>query len=338
MSIHEISSPDPGSYRDLGLSREDLLWFWETMLKIRRFEERVQHLFLVEKKLVGPSHLYIGQEAVAAGVMKALRDDDWIVSTYRGHGHAIARGVPLKFLMAELFGKETGTCRGLGGSMHAAMYPEKGIVYATAIVGSGIPIAAGIGLAFRYRGTDRVSVVFFGDGAVNTGAFHEGVNIAALWRLPTVLVCENNLYAMGTRVDRAVAGGSIVRRVLAYGIDGYVVDGNDPVAVFIATSRAVAKARSGGGPSLIEARTYRLVGHGVYDPGTRYRSREEVEEWKRRDPIDRFRRVLIDHGFAKSEELEEIDRRIKKEVDEAVDFAEKSRYLDFDELFKLVYA
>ena len=338
MSVHEVPNPDPGRYGDLGVSRDDLLWFWRTMLRIRRFEERVQHLFLVEKKLVGPSHLYIGQEAVAAGVMRALRSDDWVVSTYRGHGHAIARGVPLKYLMAELFGRKTGTCRGLGGSMHAAMYPEMGIVYATAIVGSGIPIAAGIALAFKYRGSDRVSVVFFGDGAVNTGAFHEGVNIAALWKLPAILVCENNLYAMGTRVDRAVAGGSIVRRALAYGIDGFLVDGNDPVAVFLTVSRAVGKARSGGGPSLIEARTYRLVGHGVYDPGTKYRSQDEVEEWRRRDPIARFRKILIDYGYFSAEKLDSIDDEIKKEVDEAVDFAEKSEYLDFDELFKLVYA
>lgn len=339
--VRFFESPDPKRYPELGISREDLIWMWRTMLRIRRFEERAAKIYLEEKKLKGPMHLYIGQEAVATGVMRALDREDYVVSTYRGHGHAIARGVPMGAVMSEIYGKATGTCRGLGGSMHASLYPEAGILVTTAIVGSGIPIAAGIGYALKYRGLKSVVAVFFGDGAINTGAFHEGVNVIALWKLPVVLVCENNLYGQGTRITRSTAGvrgDSMIHRALGYGIEGLSFDGNDPVAAFLAAKHAVEKARRDGGPTLLEARTYRLLGHGIYDQGTKYRSREEIEEWRKREPIARFRRILVDNGYSSEEELRGIEAEVIAEVEHAVKFAEESPYLDYSELFRLVYA
>ncbi|MEM2204278.1 MAG: thiamine pyrophosphate-dependent dehydrogenase E1 component subunit alpha [Sulfolobales archaeon] len=337
--VENIGIIDPSRYGEHGISKEDLMWMWKTMMLIRRFEERVIKLF-EEKKLVGASHLYIGMEAVATGVMKALDKDDYIVSTYRGHGHALARGIPPRLVMAELFGRATGTNKGLGGSMHVSMYPELGIMMTTAIVGSGIPVAAGLGYAIKYRGEKRVVAAFFGDGAVNTGAFHEGANMIGLWRLPVILVCENNLYGMGGRVDRVTAGStgsSVIHRALAYNIEGIVVDGFDPVAVYIAARKAVEKARNGGGPTFIEARTYRFLGHNLRDP-QRYRSRDEVEEWKRRDAVARLTRILIDNGYASQEELDGIEKQILEEIEDSVRFAQESPYLSFEELYNFIYA
>ncbi len=337
--IENLGSIDPSGYGDLGISRDDLLWMWRTMVLIRRFEERVVKLF-EEKKLVGASHLYIGMEAVATGAMKALDRDDYVVSTYRSHGHALARGIPPRLVMAELFGKATGTNKGLGGSMHASMYPELGVMMTTAIVGSGIPVAAGLGYAIKYRGERRVVAAFFGDGAVNTGAFHEGANMIGAWRLPVILICENNLYGMGGRVDRVTAGStdfSVIHRALAYGIDGIVVDGFDPVAVYVAARKAVEKARNGGGPTFIEARTYRFLGHNLRDP-QRYRSKEEVEEWRKRDAIPRLTKILIGNGYASEQELRDIEQEILGEIEESVRFAQESPYLSFEELYNFIYA
>lgn len=313
-----------------------LLEMYRKMVEIRTFEKRVEDLFLVEGALIGPCHLYLGEEAVAVGSISALDEKDPIVSTYRGHGHAIARGVPMKLIMAELFGKAVGTCKGIGGSMHAAMYPEKGVLYATAIVGSGIPIATGIGLAIKYKEEKKVAAVYFGDGAANTGAFHEGLNLASLWRLPVVFICENNLYAMSTRVDRALAGGSISRRAEAYGMTGILVDGNHVLSVYRAVKLAKERALRGDGPTLVECLTYRHRGHGVYDKAE-YRDPKEVEEWLKRDPISRFRGELLQAKVTNEDELKSIDDEVKREVEEAVEFSQKSPYLEFGELWKFVY-
>jgi TPP-dependent pyruvate/acetoin dehydrogenase alpha subunit len=326
-----------GHYARHGLSRERLLQMLRRMIEIRRFEERVEHLFLQEGVLIGPSHLYLGQEAVAAGAMGALNDDDLITSTYRGHGHAIAKGVPMKMLMAELFGKATGTCKGLGGSMHVAICPEKGSVYATAIVGSGIPIATGIGLALQREGKRRVAMTFFGDGASNTGAFHEGMNLASVWKVPVIFVCENNMYAMSTRADYAVAAESVAARAQAYKMRGVVTDGNDAVAVYLAAKEAIDAARNGQGPTLLECMTYKLHGHGVYDRGD-YRPKEEVEAWLKRDPINRLEANLLKASLARQADFDRIEKEVAAEVEESVTFAKASPVLPFDELGKHVYA
>ncbi|MDT7888547.1 MAG: thiamine pyrophosphate-dependent enzyme [Desulfurococcales archaeon] len=339
IDIEHIGAVEPSRYDELGIKREDLVWLWKTMTLIRRFEERVVKLF-EEKRLVGASHLYIGMEAIATGVMRALDKDDYVVSTYRSHGHALARGISPRLVMAELFGRATGTNKGLGGSMHASMYPELGIMLTTAIVGSGVPVAAGLGYAIKYKGEKRVVAVFFGDGAVNTGAFHEGANMIGLWRLPVIMVCENNLYGMGGRVDRVTAGSkdlSVIHRASAYGIRGIVVDGFDPVAVYVAARKAVESARRGDGPTFIEARAYRFLGHNLRDP-QRYRSREEIEAWKKRDAIPRMRNILVEHGYATEEELNSIEEEILKEIENSVEFAEKSPLLSFEELYNFIYS
>jgi TPP-dependent pyruvate/acetoin dehydrogenase alpha subunit len=319
------------------LSGERLLQMLRKMIQIRRFEEAVERLFLQEGVLIGPSHLYLGQEAVAAGAISALKDDDLITSTYRGHGHAIAKGVPLKLLMAELFGKATGTCKGLGGSMHVAIYPEKGSLYATAIVGSGIPIATGVALAVQQLGKRQVVMTFFGDGATNTGAFHEGINLASVWRLPVIFVCENNLYAMSTRADYAVAAESIASRGQAYRMRSMIADGNDVVAVHLAAKEAIEKARSGEGPTLLECMTYKLHGHGVYDKGD-YRPKEEVEAWLKRDPVNGLEANLLKANLAAQADFDRIEKEVAAEVEESVTFAKASPVLPFDELAKYVYA
>jgi len=332
-----FKSVDAGNYARHGLSRERLLQMLRRMIEIRRFEERVEHLFLQEGALIGPSHLCLGQEAIAAGAIGALKDDDLITTTYRGHGHAIAKGVPLKLLMAELFGKATGTCKGLGGSMHVAIYPEKGSVYATAIVGSGIVIANGIALALRQAGKRQVVMTFFGDGASNTGSFHEGMNLASVWKLPVIFVCENNLYAMSTRADQAVAAESVASRAEAYRMRSVLTDGNDAVAVFLAAKQAIENARNGHGPTLLECMTYKLKGHGVYDKAE-YRPKEEVERWLKRDPINNFEARLLEAKLATQADFDQIEKQVAAEVEESVTFAKKSSVLPFEDLMKYVYA
>ncbi len=307
------------------------------MIAIRRFEEQVERLYLQEGTLIGPSHLYLGQEAIAAGAIGALNDDDLIVSTYRGHGHAIARGVPMNMLMAELFGKATGTCKGLGGSMHIPIFPEKGILYASAIVGSGVPITTGVGLGLQEAGKHQVAMTFFGDGATNTGAFHEGINLAAVWKLPVVFVCENNLYAMSTRADQAIAAESVADRAVAYKMRAMTADGNDAVAVFLSAKEAIENARKGNGPTLLECITYKLKGHGVYDKAE-YRPKEEVEEWRKRDPIDTFEAKLLKMKLASQADIDKIEKDVASSVEESVQFAKSSPVLPFEELANFVYA
>ncbi len=324
-------------YRTLALSREEFIDIYKKMLEIRRFEERVEKLFLVEGELIGPCHLYLGQEAIAVGVMKALRDDDIIISTYRGHGHALARGVPMEKLMGELYGKEIGTCKGLGGSMHSAMCVEKNIMFATAIVGSGIPIAAGIGLALKYRSSDNIVACFFGDGAATTGAFHEGINIAAILQLPVLFICENNQYAYSLPFTKSFAGKNIAAFASGYGLRSYLVYGNDVISVYKVAKEAAELVRENRSPVFIECRTYRQRGHGVYDRAL-YRPREEVEEWLKNDPIMKFSKKLIDSGLLSQKELEDIDLEVRERVEKAVEESRKAPVLDFEELNKYLYA
>ncbi len=335
MSVESISEVPAEKYSASGLSREDFLWLLRKMCEMRKFEERVERLFF-EGQLIGPCHLYLGQEAVAAGIIRALDGEDFIISTYRGHGHAIARGVPFEALMAELFGRRTGTCKGLGGSMHSAMSVERNILLASAIVGGGMPIAVGVGLALQYRKQKRIVAVFFGDGAVNTGAFHEALNLAAVWRLPVLFVCENNFYAFSVPHKKSFAGESIAARASSYGIKSYLVDGNDVVAVYTSGKAAAAYIRSGDGPAFIECRTYRKKGHGVYDKAE-YRPQNEVQEWLKKDPIERFANNLMQLGIITKEGFEALNMEIEKALDVCVEKAKAAPYLEFSELWRLVY-
>jgi TPP-dependent pyruvate/acetoin dehydrogenase alpha subunit len=291
------------------------------MLTIRRFEERCNHLFM-QGRIPSTLHLYIGQEAVATGVCAHLRPDDYALSTHRPHGHAIAKGVSPQAIMAELFAKKTGCCQAKGGSMHVGDI-SVGMVPAVAIVGANIPIAAGMGLAAKRLGTDRVAVAFFGDGAANEGAFHEGLNMAAIWDLPVVYVCENNLYAASTPVSAAFRIEDIADRAAAYGMPGVVVDGNDVEAVYEAAGEAIARARRGEGPTLLECKTYRLCGHSRSDPRT-YRSKEEEAAWETRDPIPNLGERLKEMDLATDGILAVIEQEVAALIDEAVDFAEES--------------
>jgi pyruvate dehydrogenase E1 component alpha subunit len=293
------------------------------MLRIRRFEECLETLFRAAE-LPGAVHLYIGQEAVAAGVCAALRDDDYVTSTHRGHGHLIAKGGDMGRCLAELLGRATGYCRGKGGSMHVADL-ERGVIGANGIVGAGVPLAAGAALSARLRGTDQVSVAFFGDGAVNQGVFHETLNLAALWSLPVVFVCENNGYGQLTPMRAVTAGVEIAPKAEADGVRGIVIDGNDVVAVHAAATAAVEEARAGEGPTLIEAATYRIRQHseGLDVLFGQTRPDEELEMWLARDPIEHHLRALVAAGVARAE-IAAIDRAARASVEAALEFARSS--------------
>ncbi|MDI7260122.1 MAG: thiamine pyrophosphate-dependent dehydrogenase E1 component subunit alpha [Thermodesulfobacteriota bacterium] len=304
------------------IPKEKLIEMYEKMVRIRLFEEKAVELFF-KGVLPGFLHSSVGQEAVSVGGCSALREDDYMISTHRGHGDIIAKGARVDLMMAELFAKKTGYCKGKGGSMHIADL-DLGILGTTGIVGAGLPIINGAALACQLKGTDQVSLCFFGDGASNTGSFHEALNLASVWNLPVIFVCQNNLYAESTPQwvhqkirDISMRGGS-------YGIPGMSVDGNDVLAVYQAVSEAVESARKKEGPTLIECKTYRWLGHYVGDPSTSYRTKEEVEEWKKRDPIKRYRRNLLDTEVCGEKNLEAIDRRVEKEIEEAVEFAQNS--------------
>ena len=304
---------------------ETLLAVHRTMVRIRLFEERVQALFLA-RKLPGFVHVYVGEEAVAAGVCAALRRDDYITSTHRGHGHAIAKGVGLDRLMAELYGKATGVCRGRGGSMHVADF-SLGMLGANGIVAAGCGIAAGAALSAAYRGSGQVAVSFFGDGGVNKGSFHEALNFAGVRGLPVVYVCENNQYAQYTAIARTTAVDDLARRADGYGIPGITVDGNDALAVHKAAEAAVERARSGEGPTFLHLRTYRFGGHFVGD-AEEYRTKEEVEGWRELDPILRLEAVLDAEGVLDEPGRAEVWDAVGAEVAEAERFAEESPYPD----------
>jgi pyruvate dehydrogenase E1 component alpha subunit len=293
---------------------------YRKMLEIRRFEEKVYDLF-AQNLIPGTMHLYIGEEAVAVGVCAALDTNDFITSTHRGHGHCIAKGASLKKMMAEIFGKRTGYCKGKGGSMHITD-KSIGMLGANAVVGGAIPIAVGAGLTCKLKYPERVTACFFGDGASNQGTFHESINMAAVWDLPVIFVCENNLYAMGTRQSMVMKVKNIAERASGYGIPGVTVNGNDVLEVYEAAKEAVARARKGNGSSLIECKTYRHKGHSRFDPA-KYRPQPEVEEWMTRDPLVVFKKKLLDKGIPE-EFFEKIEDQVTRELDEAVEFSQNS--------------
>jgi len=305
-----------------GFSKEQLMEIYRQLERIRLFELKAVTLFM-EGEIPGFLHSSLGEEASAVGVCSNLRKGDYITSTHRGHGHVIAKGANLNKMMAELYGKATGYCRGKGGSMHI-MDRNLNILGANGIVGGGIPIATGAGLSVKIRGTDQVVVCFFGDGASNQGAFHESLNLASIWNLPVIYVCENNLYAESTSQRYHQNIKDIAVRAQAYGIASDIADGNDVIDVYEKTKKAIERARSGKGPTLLEAKTYRWLGHYVGDPGV-YRSKEEVKEWEeRKEPISRFKNKLIDSKIITIKELDKIIKVVEKEVVEAVEFARKS--------------
>jgi len=321
--------------KSYGLDKKIILKMYQDMLKIRYFENKITDLY--SKGLMpGLAHLYIGEEAVAVGVCANLTERDFAVSTHRGHGHLIAQGADLKKMMAEVLGKETGYCKGKGGSMHI-MDISKGILGANGIVGAGIPIATGSAYSAKVRGTDQVTISFFGDAASNQGTFHESINMAAAWKLPVVYVCENNLYGISVDIRKVTNTKDVATRALAYDIPGVVVDGNDVLEVYRVTKEAVERARRGEGPSLIECKTYRWKGHHVGEPGLVYRLEKETQEWKERCPIKTFQERLIKEKIFSKKELDLIEKDTKKMIREAADFAIQSPYPDekqaYEDLF-----
>jgi pyruvate dehydrogenase E1 component alpha subunit len=314
------------------------LQMYRTMLRIRRFEEKLIEL-KARASIPGLLHLYIGEEATATGVCAALLPNDFITSTHRGHGHCIAKGGEISRMMAELFGRITGYCKGKGGSMHIANL-ELGILGANGIVGAGMPIAGGAGLSIKMRGTDQVVACFFGDGATNQGAFHESLNMAALWKLPVIYICENNQYAISVAQNRSTSIKDVYMRKDAYGIHGCMVDGNDVMAVYEAAQDAARRARNGEGPTLLECKTYRWRGHyeGEADRTYTYRTAEEIEGWKKGCPIERFRKKLLEEKAFVQEDFDRINLEVKQEIEEAIRFAEDSPFPEPEDALKGLYA
>lgn len=317
------------------IGNKELVEIYEQMVRIRLFEEEMKGLYF-RGVVPGTMHLYIGQEAVAVGVCANLRKDDYVISTHRGHGHSIAKGIELKKISAELLGKVTGCCRGRAGSMHLSD-PTHGLLYSSAIVGAGVPLAVGVGLSIKSKGTNQVAVAFFGDGASNTGDFHEGLNLASVWKLPVVFVCENNLFAISMSVRRSTSVQDIAIRASAYNMPGEIVDGNDVIATYKATKHAVERARKGGGPTLVECKTYRWLGHFVGDVEQPYRSKEEIEVWKKKCPIKRLEVKLIGDGVLTEDSIRKIGDKVQKQVQEAVEYAIASPYPSHEELDKFVF-
>lgn len=302
---------------------------------IRKFEETAEQSYM--RGLVhGTMHLSIGQEASAVGAILHLRPDDYILSTHRGHGHCIAKGADVARMLAEFFGKETGYCRGRGGSMHIADV-ETGNLGANGIVAGGLPIAVGVGMSIKAQKQDRVCMVFFGDGAANEGAFHESLNMASIWTLPVVFVCENNKYGMSMDIAKAMAVPNVADRAPAYAMPGVAVDGNDLPAVAAASAGAIARAREGRGPSLVECKTYRLRGHSKSDRNL-YRTKDEIEAWRTRDPIARLEAELVAHGRLDAARLAAIRDDAQREIDAALEFAKSSPAPDPSDLARDVYA
>jgi len=318
--------------KNYGLKKEHLLKMYSVMIKIRNFENAITDVYS-RGLMNGLAHLYIGEEAIATGVCTNFNEKDYAVSTHRGHGHLIAQGADLKKMMAEILGRKDGYCKGKGGSMHI-MDVSKGILGANGIVAAGIPIATGAAYSAKYRGTDQVTVSFFGDAAANQGTFHESINMAAAWKLPVVYVCENNLFGISVDFRKIAGNPNIADRAVGYGIPGVTVDGNDVLEVYKVTNEAFIRARKGDGPTLIECKTYRHKGHHVGDPGTAYRLKKELEEWMKKDPIKTFKDRLIEEKIAKKKELEAWEEEAKKLVKEAVQFAENSPFPEPEEAFE----
>lgn len=321
--------------KDLNLESEKLIEMLYKMIEIRLFEEEAEKLFM--KGLVhGTMHLSVGEEAVAVGSIFALRQDDYITSTHRGHGHMIAKGGDLKRMFAEFLGKDTGYCHGLGGSMHiadASLYH----LGATGVVSSGIPIAVGAALAIKKKKEDRVVLSFFGDGASNEGPFYESLNMAAIWKLPVIFLCENNMYAMSASVKKFVPLENISDKAKAFNMPGITVDGMDVLAVYEVVRSAVDKVRNNEGPVLIEAKTYRYKGHSKSDLNL-YRTKEEIEEWKKRDPIENFVKYLKNMNIIDDQKIEDIYTDINKKIAEAVEFALNSPEPSLEEALSFIYA
>lgn len=317
------------------LSNERLPELLEQMWLIRFFDEKIDEMFA--KGLIhGTTHLYVGQEAVAVGACADLTHDDYITSTHRGHGHCIAKGADVNKMMAELLGKETGYCKGKGGSMHIADVAT-GNLGANGIVGGGIPIATGAALTLHMQKRNNVVLCFFGDGAANEGSFHESLNMAAIWKLPVVFICENNQYGMSGSVKEMFAIADVADRAGSYGFPGKVVDGNDLFDVYSSVEEAIERAKAGDGPTLIECKTYRWKGHSKSD-AKKYRTREEEKEWRAKDPIRRLETYLKEKGQMEEEELREIEKRAHQAIEDAVKFAEESALPDAEEIENDVYA
>src|SRR5437867_5641598 len=327
--VLDAPSPKPQS-NTLEENRETLLTIFRQMLLIRRFEEKCAESYSLGK-IGGFCHLYIGQEAVAVGAISALRPNDYVITSYREHGQAIAKGISPDAVMAELYGKSTGCSKGKGGSMHL-FDASVNFLGGHAIVGGQIPLATGVAFASKYKGTDQVTLCFFGEAAVNQGSFHESLNLAQLWKVPCIYICENNQYGMGTSLKRAMSFQDIAQKACAYEIAAEFVDGMDVFAMRQATQRAVKRAREQSLPTLVEARTYRYMGHSMSDPG-KYRTRAEIEKYQERDPIKIFTKTLKDHGILNDSDIAEIEAQVKEEVERSVRFADESPQPDPKELF-----
>ena len=319
----------------LHLTRDMLLLLCKQMTRVRRFEEKCAELYQAEK-IRGFLHLAVGEEAISTAVMAALTQDDAVVATYREHGHALVRGIPARDIMAEMYGKREGVSRGRGGSMHLFSAAHR-FYGGYAIVGGGLPVAAGLALADKMRGRNRVTACFFGEGAAAEGEFHETMNLAALWKLPILFVCENNLYAMGTRLDLSESETDIHAKAQSYRMASEAIDGMDVVAVDAAANRAVSAIRGGTGPFFLECRTYRFRAHSMFDPQL-YRTKKEVEEWKERDPIAKLSNWLRLAGMLHDNDLEKIEADVKAEIDDAVAYAEAGMWEPVEELARFVYS
>lgn len=317
------------------IPKEKLLQLYGCMYRIRRFEEKLYLMFL-SGEVPGTIHQSNGQEAVAAGVCENLDENDLITSTHRGHGHCIAKGIPLDEMLAEILGKKTGCSRGVGGTMHL-YYREKGIFGTTGIVGSGVPVAVGLALGIKYKKDKRVVVSFFGEGAINQGSFHEAINLASIWDLPVIFICENNKYAVSTPIDEVSRITNLSERAKSYGIPAVTIDGNNVIEVYLTTKKAVERARNNLGPTFIECKTYRYKGHSRSDPAI-YRSKEELNFWLKRDPIPRLRNWIIEGKIADEDKLGEIGSKVEIEINQAVEFASKSPKVDPEEISGYLFA
>lgn len=318
------------------LKNEELIEMYRKMLTIRRFEERIAQEYC-NGVIQGAVHSYIGQEAVAVGVCTNLRVDDRIISNHRGHGHTIAKGADLKRMMAEIYGKKTGYCRGKGGSMHIADF-SIGMVGANGIVGAGLPIAVGAALAAQLEGKDRVAVVFFGDGACHEGEFHESMNLASIWKLPLVFACENNFYGVNTHMQYAIAGADISARAAAYAMYVKTVNGNDVVAVYEAAQEAVSRARAGGGPCFLEFQTYRWHSHFESTAIPDLRPREEIEAWKKKCPVASLEERLLQSGILTGQEVEAINNQVMSRIEDAVRFALESPFPEPEDALENIFS
>jgi pyruvate dehydrogenase E1 component alpha subunit len=331
----QSESPSRAEASQFAEDRDTLVQMYHQMVLIRRFEEKCAESYSLGK-IGGFCHLYIGQEAVAVGAISLLRKDDYVLTSYREHGQAIAKGISPEAVMAELYGKRTGCSQGKGGSMHL-FDKDVNFLGGHAIVGGQIPLATGVAFAAKYQETDRVTLCFFGEAAVNQGAFHESLNMAQLWKLPCIYICENNMYGMGTSLERAMSFQNVAQKSCAYELESEFVDGMDVLAMRHATERAIKRAREQSLPTLLEARTYRYMGHSMSDPGN-YRTRAEIEKYQERDPIKTFGNKLKASAIIGDADMADIEAQVKEVVERAVRFADESPLPDPSELYTDVYA